>query len=168
MSKTGIPIVKFDASRLTETVKADLSQTIRNLEEIDGRHFDQVYDAALRSISDGRDLRVLFNALMQMNFNGMTKGKAEEIARFLNNRASALMDKERQASIAIEQAVWMHSGAPCEVDIKKPTGQDAAHRAANGKTFDIRNGLLLNGKRTWPGFDRGCKCGSKAVVRGFS
>jgi hypothetical protein len=73
---SGIPTVKFDASMVTEIVKADLGKNILLLGEIDKNHFEQVYDAALRSISAGRDLSLLYNVLMQMNINGMTKRSA--------------------------------------------------------------------------------------------
>ena len=70
MSKAGIPTVKFDASRVTETVKADIRRNVIALEEVGGTHVDQVYDAALRSISAGRDLSVLYNTLIEMNISG--------------------------------------------------------------------------------------------------
>src|ERR1700733_2951642 len=95
---SGIPTVKFDASRVTETVKADLRKNIMLLEGVNRDHFEQVYDAALRSISAGRDLGFLYNVLMQMNIDGMTKQRAEEIARVLNNKATALINRERQGS----------------------------------------------------------------------
>ena len=78
------------------------------------------------------------------------------------------MDKERQESIDIKQALWMYPGESCEIDPRKPTGQDAAHRAADRKPFNVSKGMLLDGKWTWPGFERGCKCVSKSVVVGFS
>jgi hypothetical protein len=73
-----IPTVKFDASRVTNTVKASLRKEITLLEEIDRNHLDQVYDAALRSITAGRDLSILYKALKRMNINGMTKGHLEK------------------------------------------------------------------------------------------
>jgi hypothetical protein len=164
----GIPTVEFDASRLTETVKADIRKNIMLLEEVDKNHFDQLYDAALRSISAGRDLSLLHNALMEMNIKGMTKRRAAEITGLLNNKATALMDRERQRSLGIKSALWLYSGAPCEMNPKKPTGQDAAHKAANGKSFDVSKGMFLDGKWTWPGVEPGCRCVSKSVVRGFS
>jgi hypothetical protein len=45
-SKSGIPTGKYDASRVTETVKADLRKNIMLLEGINRKHFEQVYDAA--------------------------------------------------------------------------------------------------------------------------
>ena len=37
------------------------------LEGISKNHFEQVYDAALRSISAGRDLSLLYNVLMKID-----------------------------------------------------------------------------------------------------
>ena len=165
---THIPTVKFDDSRVTEAVKADIRKNISLLGDIDQIHFERVYDAALRSISAGRDLHLLYKTLLEMNINGLTKRRAEDIARQLNNAATAFMDKERQGSLGIKQAQWLYSGAPCEVNPKKPTGQDAAHRAANGKIFEISRGMFLNGKWTWPGVEPGCKCVSKSIIPGFS
>ena len=163
-----IPTVKFDALRLTETVKADIRKNISLLGEIDRNHFEQVYDATLRSISAGRDLGSLYNDLMQMNINGITKQRAAEIASLLNNKATALMNRERQESLGIKSALWLYSGAPCEINPKSPTGQDAVHRAANGKPFDVSKGMFVDGKWTWPGVEPGCRCVSKSVVPGFS
>src|SRR5262249_13879984 len=88
-----IPTVEFDASQVTDAIKDDVWKNILLL-EIDRNYADRVYDAAIRSISAGRDLSVLYDALMQLN--GMTKRRAEEISRFLNNRPSALMNSQRQ------------------------------------------------------------------------
>jgi hypothetical protein len=162
----GIPTVRFDPSRVTETVKADLAKNVLDLGDLDKKDFEQVYDAALRSILAGGDLRLLYNTLMQLS--GMTKRRAEEISLLLNNKATALMNKERQGSLGIKEAQWLYSGAPCETNLNAPTGQDAAHRAANGKIFDVSKGMFLNGKWTWPGVEPGCKCVSKSVIPGFS
>jgi hypothetical protein len=168
MPSYGIPTVNFDASRVTDAVKADIMKNIMLLEGIDKNQFDRVYDAALRSICAGRDLALLYNVLLELNINGMTKRRAGEIAFLLNNKATALMNRERQEALGIKQALWLYSGAPCEINPKRPTGQDAAHRAANGKPFDVSKGMFLDGKWTWPGVEPGCRCVSKAVVRAFS
>src|SRR5271156_5165575 len=70
--------VGFDASRVTNAVKADIRNNILLL-EIDNEYVDRVYDAAVCSIPAGRDLRVLHNALMQLNISGMTTRKAGDI-----------------------------------------------------------------------------------------
>ncbi len=155
-----IPTVKFDAARVTETVKADLRQNIKSLNEVSPGDFDMIYDAALRSISAGGALHILYQTLMTID--GMGKRRAADISRSLNIKATALMQIEGQKRLGIEYAIWMYSGAPCG-----SAEQDAAHKAANGKPYLVDQGMLLNGFRTWPGREDDCKCVSRPVLPGF-
>ena len=77
---------------------------------------------------------------------------------------------ERQSSLGITHAIWMYANAPCMKDpwCDCPTAadirQDSAHRAANGKKYEIAKGLFVDGKWTWPGVEEGCKCCSRPVL----
>ena len=163
-----IPTVKFDSLKVTEAVRADIRKNVELIEGIDPKHFDQVYEAALSSVTAGRNLFLLANALMQMNIDGMTKGRAGQIARFLNNIATATINRIDQHSLGITEAIWMYTGAPCGANPKKPGRQNTAHKAANGKRYKIAEGMLLNGKWTWPGYEDGCRCFSKSVIEGIN
>lgn len=162
-----IPTVKFDPTRVTGNVLADLKQNIRALPEVGVDHFETVYQAALRAISVGGALNIIYAALMDIE--GMSKRRAEDISRSLSFKAKAIMDAEQQAKLGIKYATWGYSGAPCRVNPKRPGGedQDAAHKAANGKPFLISKGMFLNGEWTWPGRKEGCKCTSKPMIAGF-
>lgn len=166
-----IPTVKFDPTRVTDAVKADLKQNIRKIKEFDASHFDKIYEAALRSISRGGDLATLFNPITELNLPDMTKRRANEISLSLNNKATALMNRDREVSLGIKYAIWMYSGAPCQVNSKNPSAkdirQDAAHRAANGTKYEVGKGMLLNGRRTMPGREEGCKCSSRPIIPGL-
>lgn len=89
MQNYGIPTVKFDPAKVTETVKTDLRQNIKSLNEVGADDFDMIHAAALRSISVGRDLHILYQALMTIG--GMGKRRAEGISFSLNNKATALI-----------------------------------------------------------------------------
>ncbi len=166
-----IPTVKFDPNRVTEAVKADLKKNVGNIKEFNESHFDQIYDAALLSVSRGMDLTILFNAIMALNLPDMTKQRAGEISRSLNFKAKALMDRDRQTTLGIQYAIWMYSGAPCQMNPKKPSAkdirQDAAHKAANGKRYEVAKGMLLNGRWAMPGRDEGCRCVSRSIIPGL-
>ncbi|WNV04207.1 hypothetical protein RP726_17610 [Candidatus Methylospira mobilis] len=162
-----IPTVEFDSSQVTEEVKADLRKNIELIEGIDQKHFDQIYDAALRSVAGGRNLYLLTQALIQMNINGMTKARAGQIASSLNSKATATINRIKQQSLGITEAIWRYSGVPCEVSPKNPGQQDSAHKAADGKLYKVDTGMFLNGTWTWPGYEDGCRCGSKSVIKGF-
>ena len=130
LSLQTMPTVKFDPSAVSESVKADLRRNIELLDDLEKKHVRQIYEAALLSISAGRDLHMLFTALMQIE--KMPKERADEIARSLHNKATALIDRERQASLGITHAIWMYPNAPCMRDPKHPVAadvqQDSAHR----------------------------------------
>jgi hypothetical protein len=170
--RAGIPTVKFDPRRVTEEVKADLHASIEALPEIENRHREIVYQAAFKSISAGRDLHVLSSALLALGSDTITKGRAASIAMMLNNRATVIMDRQRMQSLGITDAVWLHSGVPCCEDPKRITpgemARDRAHRAVSGQRYDVSKGMVVDGNQTWPGFDPGCRCCSKSMIKGFS
>jgi hypothetical protein len=124
-----MPTVRFDPSTVSKNVKADLRRNIEMLDDLGEKHVPQIYDAALSSVSAGRDLNVLFLALMKIE--GMSKGRAAEIARSLNNKATAIVNRERQASLGITHAKWIYANAPCMRDPNHPSAaeiqRDAAH-----------------------------------------
>lgn len=167
----GIPTVKFDPNRVTEAVKSDLAKNIKEIREFDVSNFTKIYDSALRSISKGGDAAILFNSIMELNLPDMTKRRASEISISLNNKASALMERDQRVSAGIKYAIWVYSGAPCQVNPKKPSAkdirQDTAHRASNGKRYEIAKGMLMNGRLVMPGQDEGCKCISRPVIPGL-
>lgn len=171
-SAYAIPTVRFDPNRVTDAVKDDLKNNIKGIKDFDDANFEQVYDAALRSITRGRDLAILFNAIMELNIPDMSKLRAGEISRILNNKATALIDRDQKLSLGIKYAVWVYSGAPCQNNPKKPSAKDIrqneAHKAADGKRYEISQGMLINGRLTMPGRDEGCKCFSRAVIPGLS
>ncbi len=156
----GTPTVNFDPTKVTETVKTDLKQNIKSLNEVGAGDFDRIYDAALHSISAGRALHILYQALVIIE--GMGTRRAEDISRSLNNKATALIQAEEQERLGIKYATWLYSGAPCG-----GAEQDAAHKAVNGKPYPVNKGMVLNGRWTRPGYEESCKCVSKSMIVGF-
>jgi hypothetical protein len=155
-----IPTVKLDPARWTDTVKADLHQNIKALEDVVPADVDTIYEDALKAFRKGFDLHSLCKALMA---RGMAKKRANEVARSLSLKTSTLMDVERLIQHGVEYAKWMKvPNIPCG-----NAEQDAAHAGASGQQFPIKEGLLINGKRTWPGREDGCKCSMRPTIKGF-
>ena len=162
-----IPTVKFDKANVTAEVIADLRANVDSLPEVSSTNFQAIYNAALRGISAGSDLSIIFNAVMEAKIEGMTKRRASQIALLINKKSSALMTKNKCLSIGITEAKWLYSGAPCSEVNSKDRRQDEAHKAANGKIYKIKKGLFINGKWTYPGWDEGCGCVAIPVIEGF-
>jgi len=164
-----MPTVKFDPAIVSKGVKDDLRRNVELLPDLQKKHVQIIYESALRSVLAGGDLHVLSTALMTIE--GMTRGRAAEISRSLNSKARAMIDRERQSSLGITHAKWLYPNAPCMKNPKQPLPadiqQDSAHQLANGKKYEIKKGLFIDGKWTWPGVEEGCKCSSRAVLPGF-
>jgi hypothetical protein len=160
--------VEFDPSTVSESVKESLRNNIELLDDLGKKHVLQIYKVALRSVLAGRDLRMLSTALIEIA--GMSSNRAADIARSLHNKATEQINRERTVSLGITHAIWIYANAPCMKDpwCDCPTAadirQDSAHRAANGKKYEIAKGLFVDGKWTRPGVEEGCKCASKAVL----
>lgn len=162
-----LPTVKFDASRVTDAVKADLWESIQEFDDLPVGEGEAIYQAALCSISKGRALNILSDALTGIE---VPKARAAEIAILLNNRATAMMDADRQLALGITEGIWLYSGAPCcsgRLQNDADRRRDDAHKAANGKRYLLAQGLLIEGRLTYPGREQGCKCSSKPIIRGF-
>jgi hypothetical protein len=161
--------IEFDPSTVSKSVKANLRKNIELLGDLEKKYVQQIYEAALDSVLAGRKLSVLYTALMKIE--GMTQGRATEIALSLNNKATEQINRERQASLGITHARWMYANAPCMRNPSHPTAteiqQDAAHRVANEKRYEINQGLFVDGKWTWPGVEEGCKCISRPIIPGL-
>lgn len=158
--------IEFDPSTVSESVKANLRRNIELLGGIEKNHIPQIYEAALGSVLAGRNLHSLVVALVRIE--GMSEDRALEIARNLHNKATEQINRDRQSSLGITHAIWMYANVPCMKDPSHPTEaeiqQDAAHKAANGKRYDLSKGLLVDGKWTRPGVELGCKCVSRSVL----
>jgi hypothetical protein len=166
-----MPTIKFDPSVLTKSVKTDLLRNVELLAEMEKKHIKQVYELALRSLVGRRDFYSFCNEMMEMHIDGMTRSKATEIGTSLANKAGAVIERERRASLGITHAKWLYANAPCMRDPNHPSAaevqRDAAHCAANGKRYEISKGLFVDGKWTWPGVDEGCKCVSRSIIPGL-
>jgi hypothetical protein len=163
-----MPTIKFDPSVVTKSVQADLRRNIELLDEAEKKHVRQIYELALRFIVGRRDFYSFCTEMMNLHIEGMTRSKAAEIGRSLANKAGAVINRERQASLGITHAIWMYPNAPCMKDPRRPSAtdvqQNSAHRLANGRRYEISKGLFVNGKWTWPGTEEGCTCTSRSVL----
>ena len=166
-----MPTIKFDPSVVTMSVKADLRRNVELLAEAEKKHVRQIYELALRFIVGRRDFYSFCTEMMNLHIEGMTRSKAAELGRSLANKAGAVIERERRASLGITHAKWLYANAPCMRDPNHPSAaevqRDAAHCAANGKRYEISKGLFVDGKWTWPGVDEGCKCASRSIIPGL-
>lgn len=158
--------VKFGSTRaFNDVLQAAIGENVSLIRSISSQYFTQVEGAVMRSVQSGRDLHTLSKGLAERY--KITAKRAALIARDQNNKATAVITRERRMELGITQSIWLHSHAGKE---PRPT-----HVAFNGKTYDEAKGMYDKdangpGKGAWvhPGELINCRCVSQPLIEGFT
>lgn len=158
MLKTAGFSVKFTTTKAqNDILQATIAENVSLVKSIAQTHLTNVEGLVMRSVQEGRDLGTLTKALEESY--GVTRRRAETIARNQNNMATAALTRSRQVELGITKARWLHSAGG-----KTPRPE---HVAFSGKTYDVSKGAYLEEKWTWPGREINCRCVSIPVIPGF-
>lgn len=133
---------------VADVVQAKIVENVSLIKSIPEQYFTAIEGHVMRSVQAGRDIAALTRELESSY--GVTRRRAALIARDQNNKASAAMQTARQIEMGFYEATWYHSGGG-----RHPR---PSHVAFNGKTFDVREGALIDGERIQPGEKINCKC----------
>lgn len=152
--------VRFRLSRpVNDVVQAVVAENAALIRSVGSQYLTQIEGAIMRSVSAGRDLAHLSDALQKQA--GVTRRRAAFIARDQNNKATAMITRARQRELGITRAKWLHSAGGNHPRVE--------HVSFSGQTYDIDKGHdFENGEGTvWPGTAINCRCVSVSVIAGF-
>ena len=157
LRKAGISVRFRITKSVNDVVQASIGENVALIRSIPAEHFTTIEGAVMRAVAQGRSLHALSDTLEREY--GVTRRRAETIARDQNNKATATVQRARQIELGITEAVWLHSAGG-----KTPR---PSHVAYSGKRYDVREGALIDGQRIFPGELINCRCVSRAIVPGF-
>ena len=157
--------IKFDPKLITPFIEKDIREFVLSFDEIPQENQKNVIDAASESLmGGGGNSFVVFTALQAA---GLEKKRALIITDLIIKRSRWRVNTQRQILTGFFEAKWVWAGAPC-ITTNPPSPEEAKmseqHKAANGQKFDIREGLLIGGKKQFPGLAYNCKCVSRIVL----
>lgn len=141
-----------------EAVRDENISLIRSIGE---QHLEAVQVALSQSVSTGRDLATLTDALHKRA--GVTKRRAARIALDQNNKATAAMVRARYLDNGITKARWVHSagGKTPRPEHVRAGRERLVFDVAKGVDFDNGEGVV------WPGTAINCRCVAVPVLPGF-
>jgi SPP1 gp7 family putative phage head morphogenesis protein len=157
MKKAGMTVKFVMTPEMNDAIQATIGEQVGLIKSIASEHLAEVQGLVMRSITTGRDLEYLHKELTARY--GITKRRASLIARDQNNKATATITRVRTQELGLTEAEWMHSHGG-----KHPR---PSHLRADGKRYQIAQGMYLDGKWTWPGVEINCRCVSRPVIPGF-
>ena len=139
-----------------ETMKASVTENVALIKSIPAQYFDQITQATMRSITTGNGLADLAPALEK--YEGITKRRAEFIARDQTSKAYANMNRDRMIKVGVKKAEWIHSGGGSH--------PRETHVEMDGKEFDIEKGMYDSAVGRWiqPGEEINCRCTSRPII----
>ena len=150
--------VKFTMTPdMNDVYQSVIGEQVGLIKSIASEHLSEVEGLVMRSVQRGRDLGELTEQLQKRY--GLTKKRAALIARDQNNKATSSLQAARQRGIGIKEGVWRHSSGG-----KVPRH---SHVLANGETFDISKGMLIDDEWIMPGELINCRCGWSPVIPGL-
>lgn len=161
LKKSGITVDFKQTPAVREVLRAIVNENVALIRSIPEQYLGQVEVAVMRSVAAGRDMGPLMAELRQRY--GVTKRRAELIARDQNQKATGAIRDVRFREIGVTEAVWRHSHAGRE---PRPT-----HVANDGRRYPVSEGWYDPDprvrKRIRPGELINCRCFSTPVLPGF-
>lgn len=147
---------------MRDVVDATVAENVSLIKSIASQYHTEIEGLVMRSVTAGRDLASLTDEIESRY--GVSRRRAELIARDQNNKATAVFTRVRYQELGIQEAIWLHS-----LGGKEPR---KTHIANNGKKYNIAEGWYDPDPKVqrhiWPGELINCRCVCKAVVQGFS
>lgn len=141
-----------------EALSAVMENNVGLIKSISSQYLERVQVQVWQSVTQGYDLSTLSKNLQ--NDYGITRRRAETIARDQSDKANATIERAKRMELGITKAIWMHSHAG---KVPRPS-----HLAANGKEFDVEKGMYLDGKWVQPAEEINCRCVSRSIIEGIT
>lgn len=153
--------VKFKMTApMRDVMSATIAENVGLIRSIPQEFHKNVEGLVMRGVTAGRDLQVISDGLRKQL--GVTRRRAEFIARDQTNKMTASFTRVRYTELGIKEAIWLHSGGG-----KKPR---PTHVKNSGKRYDVSTGWWDPAVKEYiyPGFLPNCRCVARPVVKGFS
>lgn len=145
---------------MTEKVDAIIAENVSLIRSIPEKYFTEVEGMVYRAVARGGDRKGLADEI-EASFGkryGITRRRAEFIARDQIRKATSALSSARQQAAGIEEGEWVHSGgghAPRKSHVK--AGKER-------KRFKLSEGCLIDGEYIMPGQLPNCGCTWKPVL----
>lgn len=145
---------------MTEKVDAIIAENVSLIRSIPEKYFTEVEGMVYRAVAKGGDRKQLADEI-EASFSkrhGITRRRAEFIARDQTRKATSALSAARQQAAGIVEADWVHSGGG-----HKPR-QSHVKAGKERKRFKLSEGCLIDGEYIMPGQLPNCGCVWKPVL----
>lgn len=164
MREAGFTVKFVMTPAMRDVAEATIQANVALIRSIPQKYLTEVEGIVMRGVQRGGDLEQISKDLQKQY--GVTRRRADLIARDQNRKATAAFAQARQLECGLTEAVWVHSHAG---KTPRPTHVKAGREKVR---FKIAEGWYDPDprvrKRILPGELISCRCLAKPIVKGFS
>lgn len=145
---------------MLEKREAIIAENVSLIRSIPEKYFTEVEGMVYRAVARGGDRKMLADEI-ERNFDkrhGITRRRAEFIARDQTRKATSALSAARQQAAGIVEAEWVHSGGG-----NKPR-HSHVKAGRERKRFKLSEGCLIDGEYIMPGQLPNCGCVWRPVL----
>lgn len=145
---------------MLEKREAIIAENVSLIRSIPEKYFTEVEGMVYRAVARGGDRKMLADEI-ERNFakrHGITRRRAEFIARDQTRKATSALSAARQQAAGIVEAEWVHSGGG-----NKPR-HSHVEAGRKRKRFKLSEGCLIDGEYIMPGQLPNCGCVWRPVL----
>lgn len=158
LKKSGFSVDFKMTKAQRDIVASVVNENVSLIKSIPDQYIKCVEGAVMRSVQVGNDVGGLAKELEETF--GVTKRRAQFIARDQTSKATASLNRARQLELGIKEAEWQHSGAGRH---PRPTHVKAGRERAR---FDVAKGWYDPAVKKFiqPGELPNCRCVSRSIL----
>lgn len=157
----GLTIQMQFTEAMDERKDAIIAENVSLIRSIPEKYFTEVEGMVYRAVAKGGDRKQLADDLMKSfaEREGITRRRAEFIARDQVRKATSALSAVRQQAAGIEDGEWVHSG-------NHHRARPSHLKAGNAReVFKLSEGLFLDGEWVMPGQLPNCSCSWRPVIK---
>ena len=134
--------------------RANIIANVELIKSIPQEYKNRVIQAVTQAVVKGYDLEQLSKNLIKIG--NITKNRAITISRDQVSKINSSIQHTKWNAIGITEAIWQHSTAGKTYRV--------SHVKADGKKYDIKKGMYLDGQWILPGELINCRCTSRPQI----
>lgn len=160
MRKEGMTVNYQFTDAMMERQEAIIAENVSLIKSIPEKYFTDVEGMVYRAVAKGGDRKQLDDELMQKfsQREGITRRRAEFIARDQVRKATSALAAVRQQAAGIKMGEWIHSAGQAN------PRHSHVKAGAERLEFDLSKGAYLDGQWIMPGELPNCSCSWRPVL----
>jgi uncharacterized protein with gpF-like domain len=159
--KEGMTIQMQWTPSMEERQEAIIAENVSLIRSIPEKYFTEVEGMVYRAVAKGGDRKQLADELMQgfTHREGITRRRAEFIARDQVRKATSALSAVRQQAAGITHGEWIHSGGQAN------PRHSHVKAGSERKEFELAKGCYLDGAWIMPGQLPNCSCSWRPILK---